>query len=282
MVAASIEGSSLTVTAVSAGTATVTVTAADPDGLTAAQSAEVTVEARTGFRDDFDSDASLDDWELYNAAAEVVDGVLHLTGTDASLLGSADRVLETPVTEWVLGTRMARDAVDEPGLVYWVTGHDRFAVFRLVILAFDNGENYRLTFYDAQQQGFFSITEFRGNSDAIAEEPGEFMDITFSHQNGEFALVVGDTELVRVATSGRIAGIRLSDFLGRVQEVWLGVGSNGDKGLFDWADLNGTEISGRMADRPEAPGIDSLRRMKDVNRARLDIPTPSLTLKKDR
>ena len=43
--AAGIEGSSLTVTAVAAGTATVTVTAADPGGLTATQSAEVTVEA---------------------------------------------------------------------------------------------------------------------------------------------------------------------------------------------------------------------------------------------
>ena len=45
VVAASIEGSSLTVTAVAVGTATVTVTAADPGGLTATQSAEVTVEA---------------------------------------------------------------------------------------------------------------------------------------------------------------------------------------------------------------------------------------------
>ena len=42
---ASMSGSSLTVTAVSVGTATVTVTASDPDGLTATQSAEVTVEA---------------------------------------------------------------------------------------------------------------------------------------------------------------------------------------------------------------------------------------------
>ena len=45
MVAVSIEGSSLTVTAVVVGTATVTVTAADPEGLTATQSAEVTVAA---------------------------------------------------------------------------------------------------------------------------------------------------------------------------------------------------------------------------------------------
>ena len=41
----SISGSGLTVTAVAPGTATVTVTASDPDGLSATQSAEVTVEA---------------------------------------------------------------------------------------------------------------------------------------------------------------------------------------------------------------------------------------------
>ena len=45
VVAVSVSGSSLTATAVAAGTATVTVTAADPGGLTATQSAEVTVEA---------------------------------------------------------------------------------------------------------------------------------------------------------------------------------------------------------------------------------------------
>ncbi|WP_420635792.1 Ig-like domain-containing protein [Candidatus Palauibacter sp.] len=45
VVAAAASGSSLTVTAVAEGSATVTVTAADPGGLTAAQSAAVTVEA---------------------------------------------------------------------------------------------------------------------------------------------------------------------------------------------------------------------------------------------
>ena len=45
VVTASISGSSITVTAVAAGTATVTITARDPGGLTATQSASVTVEA---------------------------------------------------------------------------------------------------------------------------------------------------------------------------------------------------------------------------------------------
>ena len=73
----------------------------------------------------------------------------------------------------------------------------------------------------------------------------------------------------------------MSDFVGRVEEVWLGVGSD-ETSLFDWVDLAGTEIGGRMADRPEAPGIGSLRRTKDLDPAPLDIPTEAISLKKGR
>ena len=68
VLAASISGSSLKIVAVAAGTATVTVTATDPGGLRATQSVAVTVTAGTGagFRDDFDSAASLNDWTPYN------------------------------------------------------------------------------------------------------------------------------------------------------------------------------------------------------------------------
>ena len=281
VVAASIEGSSLTVTAVAEGSATVTVTAADPDGLTATQSAEVTVEARAGFRDDFDSDASLDDWDIYSVDLEVVDGVLHLTGENAGRVGSLDRVLETPVTEWVLSTRMARSAAGELTWMYWVTGHDRFSRFRLVTGTEDNGDNWRVGFWDPQAGISFTIPQLRGNSDAIAEEPGEFMDITFSSQNGEFVLAAGETELFRLATSGTIYGVPVSDFVSRVEGVWLGA-AGGETVLYDWVDLTGTEVGGRMADRREAPGIDSLRRMKDLDPARLDIPTEVISLKKGR
>ncbi|WP_420461613.1 Ig-like domain-containing protein [Candidatus Palauibacter sp.] len=282
VVAASIEGSRLTVTAVAEGSATVTVTAADPDGLTATQSAEVTVEASAGFRDDFDSDASLDDWDLYSVALEVVDGVLHLTSTtESGRIGTADRVLEAPVTEWTLGTRMARSAAGQRAYLYWVTGHDRFTRFRFSIGTFDDGDNWKLAFREEPSGDYFTTGRFHGNSDAIAEEAGEFMDITFSSQNGEFVLAAGETELVRLATSGTIDGVPLSDFFGRVEEVWLAA-AGGETVLYDWVDLAGTEVGGRMADRPEAPGIGSLRRTKDLDPARLDIPTEVISLKKGR
>ncbi|WP_419942446.1 Ig-like domain-containing protein [Candidatus Palauibacter sp.] len=279
--AAGIEGSSLTVTAVAEGSATVTVTAADPDGLTAAQSAEVTVEARAGFRDDFDSDASLDDWDIFGVAVEVVDGVLHLTGDEAGFVGSLDRVLETPVTEWALGTRMARSAAGERTWMYWVTGHDRFSRFRLVTGTLADGENYQLSYYDEQAPGYGTIARFHGNSDAIGEEAGEFTDITFSSQNGEFVLVAGETELFTLEISGTILGVPVSDMVGGVEEVWLAAAGD-ETILYDWVDLAGTEVGGRMADRPEAPGIGSLRRTKDLDPARLDIPTEVISLKKGR
>ena len=107
------------------------------------------------------------------------------------------------------------------------------------------------------------------------------MDITFSSQNGEFVLVAGETELFTLEISGTIEGVPVSDMVGGVEEVWLAAAGD-ETILYDWVDLAGTEISGRMADRREAPGIDSLRRMKDLDRARLDIPTEVISLKKGR
>ncbi len=266
-----VEGSSLTVTAVAAGTAMVTVTATDPDGLSAAQSAEVTVEAGSIFRDDFDTNASRNNWTLYNVDFRVVDGVLRLSGTHSQFLGSADHVLETQATEWVLTTRLARSATDEPVLVYWRTGHDRFSLFRLAILDFSDGDNWWLAVWDEQADGYQGISQFAGNSDAIAE-PGEFMEISFSHQNGEFALTAGDTELFRLSSAGRIGGVRLGDMVDRVVEIWLGVGANGERGLFDWVDLTGTGIAAEEASGSAPPGVEFLPRTKDPDRMRLGAP----------
>ena len=273
----SVEGSGLKATAVAEGSATVTVTATDPDGLTATQSAEVTVEARgAGFRDDFDSEASLDDWELYSSSAKVVDGVLHLIGTASGLYGTADRVLETPVTDWVLGTRMARTETDELALLFWVSDHDRFITWRFVIGP-HRDRNYSLAVFDSQSDSYVTITDFSGNSDAISDAANEFMDITFSHEDGEFALVVGDTELFKVTTADIfLRGVDLSDMVGGVNEVWLATGYDHTT-LFDWVDLRGAETSARMANKPGVPGIDSRRLPGDLKRVPLDDPTATLS-----
>ena len=71
---AAVSGSRVTISAVAAGTATVTVTARDPDGLTGTQRFGATVRGGgggAGFRDDFNSSASLSDWEISNANVAV-------------------------------------------------------------------------------------------------------------------------------------------------------------------------------------------------------------------
>ena len=148
--AAGIEGSSLTVTAVAEGTATVTVTAADPDGLTAAQSAEVTVEARAGFRDDFDSDASLDDWEIRNAEAEIEDGLLRLTSDTDDLLGIADREVDPILTDWTIRVRMGRAADDGTVRVYWFTEDADFPAYGVSLGPADE-DNFRFLQFDAAE-----------------------------------------------------------------------------------------------------------------------------------
>ncbi len=125
VVTASIEGSSLTVTAVAAGTATVTVTAADPDGLTATQSADVTVEADSGFRDDFESSENLSDWTVIGGDVVISDGLMRVTN-DADGDGLALHEFGHSLTSWTLRVSMGR--AQERGLVsvWWFTGHSRY------------------------------------------------------------------------------------------------------------------------------------------------------------
>ena len=71
----------LTLVGQSGGTATVTVTATDPGGLTGTQAIEVSVRGRAGgFRDDFETSANLQDWRVRNADATVGE-----TATDSAL-----------------------------------------------------------------------------------------------------------------------------------------------------------------------------------------------------
>ena len=159
-------------------------------------------------------------------------------------------MLETPVTEWVLQTRMARNEADGLASVSWVTGRDGFTEdlrFRFEIGTYDDGDNYKLAFWGARTGNrVFTTADFHGNSGAISEETGEFTDITFSHQNGEFALVAGETELFRVATSRTIGGFLVSDLVNRVNEVWLATTpGNTALSLIGWTWLPRSNARGR-------------------------------------
>ncbi len=253
VVAASVEGSSVTVTAVAEGSATVTVTAADPDGLTAAQSAEVTVEARTGFRDDFDSDASLDDWEISDADAEVEDGLLRVANTTDDRVGVAEREVDPILTDWTIRVRMGRAADEGTVRMYWFTEDDDFPAYSVSLGPADE-HNYRFLQFDAVEGEWFFFRELSGNSDAVRDGPGEFTDLTIGKDGEEVFLVAGDTELWRFTLSTvSVGGVGLENSLLRVSQIWLvGGGDDGSTQLFDWIDVTGTESGADMSGRSGA------------------------------
>ncbi len=281
---AGIEGSSLTVTAVAAGTATVTVTASDPDGLSATQSAEIAVEARTGFRDDFDTEASLDDWEIYNADAEIVGGLLRLTNTIDDRLGPAEREVAPILTDWTIRVRMGRAANAGTVDVYWSTGDARYSVYG-VSLGPNEGFNYTFLQFDESAQRWYYFDGLSGNSRAVQDGPGEFTDITIARDGEEVVLTAGDTELWRIAP-GPDSDPSLNS-LSRVTAIALAAfGDAGSTQLFDWIDVTGTEISADMSD-----GAGTARRLDLAHKAieapvrkpvRLDISSQAVSLVKGR
>ncbi|WP_420637200.1 Ig-like domain-containing protein [Candidatus Palauibacter sp.] len=247
----SMEGSVLTLTAVAAGTATVTVTASDPDGLTATQNVEVIAEEGGGFRDHFDTAASLDDWDLFRSTAEVFDGVLYVTPDGTGKIGSADRVFDAPVTDWKVGVSMARGTAGEGVVAWFVMAHPRFLFWRLAIGPF--GEyNYVLHVFDLAVNDYILITNLSGYSDEINDDVNEFTEMTLLHRNGQFALLAGGVELFRLNSANQtFKGADLDHMLESVETIWLGAVSEGTAS-FDWAYASGTEI-GASAANPAGP-----------------------------
>ena len=264
VVSATLSGSTLTLTAVAAGTATATVTATDPGGLSATQSAEVTVAAGAGFRDDFDSAASLDDWEIANADADVADGLLRLTPDTDGRLGIAERALESVLTEWTIRARMGRATSDGTVRVYWFTEDDRYQAFGVSLGPHSGGEhNYRFLFWDNDDQGWFYAGDLSGTSDAVRDAPGEFTDLTIGLDGQEVYLTLGDTEIWKTRLRAD-----LTNAIASVTDLWLAGTENRYAVHFDWVHVAGTESSAAR-DAPKADR-DLVGRTADATERRLD------------
>ena len=262
---ASVSGSTVTITAVAAGSATITVTARDPGGLTATQQAGVTVTAGAGFRDDFNSSASLADWELVDATAVVNNGVLELTNTSAS--GLASRGLESPITAWTIETRMGRKQTTNSFVnVRWVTGHARYTLVDFligsIVSSSDTNYNYSLWFYDSEDEQWLYLAVGSGNSTAINDGAGELTTIRLSFIDGRLKGVAGNTELFDVADLNDLvtAILRNVRAMGLVSE-----GATGNTVLFDWIDVDGDPVSNSfLADESAIlNGIDARELPKD-------------------
>ena len=259
---ADISGSEVTVTGVGLGTATVTVTAIDPDGLSATQSFRVVVSGSV--EDDFDSPASLNDWEIVNAEAAVADGVLNLTNRTEGRLGIAKRREMPAVNEWTIQARMGRiTRRASPGVVS-LTGHGRFTAVRLVLRTLDDAatttasRNYEFAVFDGAAGEWLLVRNLSGASESVLEEPGEFTDLALGHESGDFVAYAGEAgaaeELFRfdLATS-EVDGVGLGDIVSDMTGLWLvNQGAPGLTAQHDRVSVTGT---GSDATPPDGAGI---------------------------
>ena len=133
-----------------------TVTATDPEGLSASVTVAVRVigASQAIFRDDFDDAGSLSNWQAADATAEVTEGNLRLTNTADSVWGRAGHRLDAPLASWEARARMGRARTDSmhTALVFVPAnpGQLNFQMFRLeigsTILRFTDGEEERVDY----------------------------------------------------------------------------------------------------------------------------------------
>ena len=241
VVSVSISGSSLTVTAVAKGTATVTVTATDPDGLTATQSAEVSVAA--GFRDDFDSAESLDSWELVEGRASVSEGLLRLTNTEDEA-GWLRHLFDSSLTSWALRARMSRAEGRGRVSLAWYSGHERYTTFSFDIKDSSSG-NYGLYMWDDEEEDWIKLDDQSGDSEAVNHGTNEMTEITIAREEGELIGMAGDTELFRWRLNKTAAPL-FEELTGI--ELHYDSSSGSRSGLYDWVEATGTESGAATPD----------------------------------
>ena len=226
-----------------------------------------------GFRDDFNSSASLDDWEIANATAEVSGGVLELTTTSSNRVGSAAREVEPTIEDWTLETRMGREhTTNSTVILRWLTGHTRYTTAQFWIgdvTISGTAYDYALVNWDSQEGGFVAFNGLYGNSSAINDGAGELTTIRVSSIDGRLRAVAGNTELFSLELSQLGAAIFRHVHL---VALW-NRGANGRTVLFDWIDVDGDAVSSsHLGDEsPELQSID----IRELIQKAPDIILPS-------
>ena len=276
--ALAVEGSLLRISTVAEGTATGTVTATDPGGLSASVSFDVTVLPAAGliFRDDFDDESSLEDWTLSDqAAAEVADGMLRLTNDTTGFWAIAGRGMDPAVTSWEVRARLGASVDSMATALAFVPtnpGELDFLVYRLrigrLVVPID-GEpqpvNYLFQAYFTppdREAGWYYFGALSGMSDAVNDAAGEFTEITVRVQDGIFEALAGDETLFSIA----VAGTRFSSSLPEINEVhfWSIDDAAANPGLLDWIELNGVPVEGSSATAGE-PGYRTVVPLDALN-----------------
>ena len=251
----SVSGAVVTIRAVAGGGATITVIAQDPDGLTAAQRANVTVTGNgAGFREDFHSSASLNDWTFQGAIPVVDSGMLELTAKYHRVLAWQD---VTPVlTSWTIEARMGRERTDSSWVgLRWRTGHARYPLADFIIGGGDyfaeaKDSNYSLWLWDAGTQQW--VDPLFGYTSAINDGAGELTTIRLSFIDGRLEAVVGGNTQLSLNDMTDQVGYEVFRHVSQVHLMGESV-RRGIIVLFDWMDLNGFPIPA-SGDRRTSPG----------------------------
>ena len=219
----SVSADTLTVVGRQPGTATVTIEASDPGGLTAIQQVVVNVrppQSDTLLRSDFESAESVEEWTIENASSEIRQGALWLVNTHPLVVGSA--LTSLSAEDWDVTVAMGN--VNRKGWATLITllEHDRILAYAIQIGADDNyfqlGEtNYR--FYvlisDEQGLGWVRRPEWSGVSDAI-KRLGELTEVSMSVQGGSMTIAADTTELFNF-------DLETGGFPTKMNEVALGI-----------------------------------------------------------
>ncbi len=276
----------LTMIGVAGGTATVTVTATDRGGLTGTQTIQVDVTGRQGgFREDFDSPESLNDWDIQNADAVVseADSLLELTNRVTGSLGSAELRSPPSLRAWELTAEISRvEGEATPGVI-WFTTHGRFLAVRL-LLPMSSDVNYEFAVFDGAQDAWVTVENLSGHTRSISAAPRSYDQIRLGHETGGSGFFVfevgapgGGTQLFRISLDATLVGISLGDILDGLTDLWLvNRGPVDLTALFDWVEVSGEEISADAVSGVDAAQAGRLRALADApaaNRVRLGRPT---------
>ena len=266
VIALSVAGSLLAVRTLAEGMATATVTATDPGGLSASVSFTVTVIPAAGlvFRDDFDDESSLENWEFANSRGEISEGMMRVINASDTLWGIAGRELDTPVTSWQLRAGVGRQTDSVRTSLYIRPanpGARNVEALRLDVgsrvLNFGGGDtetvNYALVVFfepEGREENWYYISgsegvNFRGVSSAINDGPGELTDISFGVRDGIFEATAGTDTLFAVPTSE----LNFGDALTGITEVhlWTYDAALTAASLLDWIEVNGVPVEGSSA-----------------------------------
>ena len=218
------------------GGSVVTITASDPDDATAQQSFEALV-TDLSFRDDFDSDNSLDDWTMVDVESLYIsDSVLHVEVTEVFTLGHAHHDLAAPLTDgWTVKTSMG---LADGGLctdVIVFTGDSAYPAWAFDI---DHGfDEWNLLAQTAERDNWW-IVENGEDDESINYEEGELTAITMSFADSKiWVWAEGDLILETDDLTGEMpdGGDPPTD------AIAIGLGGNdcddGGKAMFDWVEI---------------------------------------------